>query len=460
MTDEPRVPDPSAGDGSDWRAAVEVREDRELAEELRRRLPPEGAPPALSVTDLLAPRRAYWEAVAPVPVAPERVARMLLGRTLHRRLGFALDAAGPREVRLRRDGIAGRVDVLADVPVELKTGTVVVPPADLIGARPDQVEQLAIYASLLDRPAGRLIAAVVEGKAVAGIQAVDLELRDLAAIRSEAGRRRDRLRAAWTARSPDGLPRCPWFGRGCDFLEANVCGCTGTEPTEPSVILAEVNRVRDRPEVAEEIAARLERVPVVPPRVGRFRDLLYLRRTYFDRTMGSPPEERPPRDPNAPADLYERIRAGVESGPVGEVASLPPRSDEIEEEVAGFRGAPWIERVTRAWERPNPGTILERFPQYVLELGLRCVAVGAPSGRVFLGWDRASLGSERVLVFEVRLTSPTRFARLWRDRLHRLEGALAASAPRSLDPCPGWMPATCPYSAECGCADDAGRSQR
>ncbi len=51
------------------------------------------------------------------------------------------------EVRLRREGISCRIDLLSDVPVEIKTGTGSLP-ADLKVDRPEHVEQLAMYCAL------------------------------------------------------------------------------------------------------------------------------------------------------------------------------------------------------------------------------------------------------------------------------------------------------------------------
>jgi hypothetical protein len=448
------------GSGIDWRTVVEVREDPALAALLARRLPPEGRPRSVSVTDLTGLRPAYWGALVRAVRAPEREERIAAGRALHRRIGSALSGYGLLEVRVRRGGVAGRIDLLADVPWELKTGSDLVPPGDLLEARPDQVEQLAMYAALTDRPSGRLVTFALEGGEVTGAQAVDARLADLDAVRAETFRRAERLRAAWRARSPEGLPRCRWFGRGCEFQAAEVCGCTGDEPVEPSELLRGVRPVEDRPDLAEEILARFRARSVREPTIARFRDLLYLRRTYYDRTVGPPPPSPQLPDPLGPADLYERLRESVESGPVGEVASLPTRSDEPEEEVAGFGGVPWMLRVTRAWERPTALGLVERYPQYALELGFRCVAAGQSTGRLVVGWERAVDERERVAAYDVHFSSPTVLARLWRDRVRALARAIADRSPGTLDPCPAWMPPTCPYVAECGCADAAGRSQR
>ncbi len=444
----------------EWRGQVEVRDDPALAAELVEWLPPPGGPRALPVTDLVALRPAFWSRVAPVPPTPERAERLARGRFLHRRLGPAIAPHGALEVRVCRAGVVGRIDALTDVPIELKTGVTSVPSADLLVARPEQLEQLAMYAGLVDRSVARLVSVVPSAEPGPEVQVAEVEIPDPSAVRAEIARRRDRLRAALHAGTPAGLPRCPWRGRGCEFQAAGVCDCSGEETSEPSSLLPMLGPLRDRPDLAEEIRAGIPRPAEGPPRWRRFRDLLYLRRTYFERVVGPAPEPARDRRPDSPADLYERVREAMESGPVGEVASLPSRSDDVEEDVPAFRHRPWIERVTRGWERPSSTTILERYPQYVLELAFRSVAVGASSGRLVLGWERGRDDAERVQAFEIRLGPPTTFARLWRERAQRLERAIRERAPTQLEPCPEWMAATCPYAATCGCADDAGRSQR
>ncbi len=444
----------------EWGDQIEVRDDPALAAELVARLPPAGSPRALPVTDLVALRPSFWSRVAPVPPTPERAERLERGRFLHRRLGPAIAPHGALEVRLCRAGVVGRIDALTDVPIELKTGATSVPSSELLGARPEQLEQLAMYAGLVDRGVARLVSVGPSTGPAPDVQVTEVEIPDRAAVRAEIARRRDRLRAALHAGAPTGLPRCPWRGRGCEFQAAGTCDCSGEEASEPSALLPVLGPLRDRADLAEEIRDRIRSPPEGVPPWHRFRDLLYLRRTYFERVQGSPPEAARARRPDAPADLYERVREAMESGPIGEVASLPSRSDEVEEDVPAFRGLPWIERVTRGWERPDRATLLERYPQYLLELGFRSIAVGASSARLLLGWERGRDDAERVQAFEVRLGPPTTFARLWRERARRLEHAIRDRAPTELEPCPEWMAATCPYAATCGCADDAGRSQR
>lgn len=446
----------------DWRAAVAVREDPELARLLAARLPDPSAPRPVSVTELLGLRPAFWRALAPVAIEPERQRRLDLGRMLHRRLGVALSAEGALEVRVRRDGLVGRIDLLSDAPVEVKTSASSIAPDQLRGSRPDHVEQLAMYCALADRPTGRLVTVVVTDGIPTSVQVAELAIRDPGAVRSEMLRRAELVRQAWAARRADSLPRCRWYGRGCEFQETSTCDCVGAEAPPDSRMLSEVVEIRERPDLASRIDSRLQQLapPGEPPTIGRFRDLIFPRLAYFERVRPPVSVEPTARDPRGPPDLYTRLVGAVESGPLGEVARVPSATDEPEEEVGGFRGTPYLVRTSRSVVRASPRSLVDRQPQYALDLGFRCVATGAPTARLILGRERASGDADRVQVFEFRFDPASRIARLWRQRSRQLADALASGQPAALPPCPAWAFATCPYRSECGCADAGVRSQR
>jgi hypothetical protein len=448
---------------SGWQSAVSVREDVELARELLERLPPRTAFRAMSVTSLVSPRQAYWRAIGPPPpVDPERQLRLEVGRAFHRRLGVALSSEGALEVRVRRGGVVGRIDLLSDVPVEVKTSASSVGAGQLPDARPEQVEQLAMYCALTDRGSGRLLTFVTENDAVGPVQAVDIRFGEPATLRLEMQCRAEALRRSWVEHRASGLPPCRWFGRGCEFQEASVCDCTGQEPVSTSRLLAEVQQITERVDVSDRIASRLRGIPrsPEPPTLERFRDLLYPRRTYFERTMPAPVVPRPPSDPLEPPDLYGRITEAVESGPLGEVARLPSTLAEPEEEVGGFRGAPYLVRTSRRRDRATPTGLLDRNPQYALELGFRCVATGTASARLVLGQEYGEEGPGQLQAFEFHFAPSSVFARMWRERERLLASALRSRTPEALPPCPEWMYSGCPYRSECGCGGSGTRSQR
>jgi hypothetical protein len=378
-----------------------------------------------------------------------------------------LGREGLLEARVRRDGLVGRVDILAELPVEVKTATSLADPESLAVQRPDHIEQLGMYCALVDRPSGRLVTLLTAGEALADVQVVDLAFGSPDRILTEMRRRADDLRAAWAERNVARLPRCPWYHRGCEFEEARMCECTGEEPSSSSAILDEAGPAARNEEVRARVRSALtESVSSGPgPTLSRFREAIYPRRAYFERARPPPealPTAAPPPVPAAAPtpDLYARLSEALESGEPGEVARLVPRSEEPEEDVAGFRGRPLLTRTSRAWARLRPDELLARFPQYALELGMRCAVTGTGSGLVVLGFERAETDRDRVEVLEVRFGSLTPFSRWLRDRSRALARALREAAPTALPACPGWMVADCPYRLECGCGEAAGRVTR
>ena len=446
----------------EWRSTVRVDEDPALAAELERRLPPEGGGRTVSVTELLAPRIAYWKKVRPVPFSPERERSLAQGRLVHRHLAAVLAEGGAAEVRVRRGGISGRIDVLSDVPIEVKTGSGPEVAVEALGRdRPDFVEQLAMYCALAGGPAGRLVTCRVDGDVIRRVRSVDLRFRDPREIGRSMEERAAALRSALEAGTPAGLPRCRWHGRGCEFQAAGVCDCTGGEPLPSTAVLDAVAASVPRPDLDAQWEDRIrDRVgPDAPPVVDRFRDLLYPRRAYFDRA-GTATAVTVPEGRGLRPDLYARLVDAIESGPLGEVARIPPLVEEPEEDVIGFRGTPYLVRSSRARGPIPPHELLARFPQYAVELGVRCAVTGTREGRLVWGFERAETGRDRLRVMAFRFDPVTPFSRMFRGRVAALRSAIAERAPERLAPCPEWMYADCPYRPGCACVGSPTRTQR
>jgi hypothetical protein len=444
-----------------WRAAVRVEEDPTLAAELLERLGRSEERVPLSVTDLVAVRSAYWKRVRPVPVPPGREQLFRQGRRAHRHLAPWVADGGAVEVRVRRGGIAGRIDVLSDVPTEIKTGGANVVAGELVRERPEYVEQLAIYCALAGAPRGRLVTCDVEGDEFRDLRALDLQFRNLGEIERAMHARAAALRSALAARSTEGLPRCRWRGRSCEFEQAGVCDCTGREPLPTPEILESVDSTTPRPDLVQRWKERTGRLPIASEGsiVGRYRMLVFPRRAYFE-VSGLPPEGAAPEPWDPTPDLYSRLVEAIEGGPVGEVAQVPPRSDEPEEDVVGFRGVPYLVRASRARRPISAPEVLERYPQYAVDLGLRCVATGTREARLVWGFERADTDRDRLRVVAFRFDDPTSLSRMFRGRVAALRAAIALHDPAGLAPCPGWMYESCPYRPDCACAGGSPRSQR
>ena len=456
MTD-PTVVEP------DWRRAVRVREDPTLSAELEARRGSNLPQPTIGVTDLVALRRAFWRHTGPpVEVPPERRARLGSGRYLHRQVERVVAPDGAFEVRVRRDGLVGRIDALTDRPVEVKTTTSAVGADALVRERPEQVEQLGMYCALLERPEGRLVVLVARGESVDEVRTYDFSFRDLPAVLAEMHARAESLRASLSAGRPEALPACRWYDRGCEFQGAGVCDCSGVEAEPSSTILERAERVEPRPELDRELLPRLLEATRSsrPPSISRFRDLIYPRRAYFERVRPAPEAAAAAPGRREGRDAYRELVDLVESGPIGEVTRLPSLSAEPEEEVGGFRGRPFLLRTSRARTPLTADALVAQAPQYALELGFRCTATGNTSGRLILSVDSAGGPGPRVKVFDLEFAPVSSFARLWRQRARRLEAALEHGSPIGLPACPAWMFADCPYRDACACGSEPGRSQR
>ncbi len=433
-------------------------DDPALAAELAGRLPPPTAPRPVSVTDLLAPRRAYWRRVkGPAPFSPERELRLHAGRDWHQRLGEAVADEGSLEVRLRRGSISARIDLWTDVPVEVKTGADPAP-----SDRDDQVEQLAAYCALTGSPTGRLVHLSLRGEEPPRVTAGDLTFRDLGAISADLDRRERELRGAIASGAPGGLDRCRWFDFGCEFRTAGMCNCRGDEPEASRGLVDQLQGRSPNDGVAHRWTERLAAAAAArAARPERFRDALYPRRTYFRRTVGGPVEGVPVRPPAAPLDAYERAVAALESGAAGEVHRLVPKSDGPDEEVLGWRGRPCALRSTRVHGRLTPDDLERRFPQYLLDLGFRAATSGVAEGVLVVGYEHPIPGATSLQVFRVDFGPVlSEMGRLWSERMRAVETAVRDSGPASLPACPAWMATDCPYRASCGCGVDPGRSQR
>ncbi len=441
-----------------WSTACRIVPGADLVAELLRRQREEPPARSVSVTDLLDPRSAYYRTVSPVEPTPERRAILEAGREMHLRVGHALAPARFREVRIRREGIVGQIDLLDDGPVEIKTTALPADAEALRSGRPSYIEQLGMYCALLDRPRGRLLLVAPSDDAARAVDVYDGRFQEVGPIWSEMHLRAAALRSAFERRDPLGLPRCPWRGRGCEFESAEICGCTGEEPLAGTAIRDQLVGLERQPGAATQIAERLADANRGPPPVARrFRDLVYPRRAYFERTEPGtePPAGAPSRRPPAPQDLYRSLSDLLESGPPGEMTREPTPSGEPLESVACFRGDPLLLKVTRAWAAAPPTDLLRDQPQYFLELALRCAALGRSHGWLVLGYERAPTWPEKLRVLDVTWDPLLPAVALLQGRQRALAEAVAIHAPATLPSCPRWMVDGCAYAPRCGCGDEA-----
>jgi hypothetical protein len=451
-----RAVPPDALDLGEWGATVRVLPDEPLRAALLERQragPLEGA---VSVTEVLEPRPAYWKRLHPVPPTAERAARMRAGQEMHVLAGHLMAPASAREIRRRRDGIVARIDLLDDRVTELKTTTLRGTP-DGTSVRSSYLEQLAVYCGLLERSQGRLVLIDPTPGSPPKVEAYDAGFPTAGLAWAEALRRAAQLRSALQVRSAAELPRCPWRDRGCEFRSAAVCDCTGNEVPAAADAFGPLPVPDPAPEAARRLAEALAARPAGPG-IRRFRDLVYPRRAFYERTV---PLEEGGREWTPPPggrteDLWRTISDLLETGAAGEVASVDPPDGEPLERVTTLDGRPMVLKTTRSWNPPAPERVLAAQPQYILELGLRCAAAGTDQGTLLVGYERILPWDRRVQAYRVSFDPPDAIRAVIALRTRDLRDALASGRPAGLPACPGWMYEGCAYRPDCACAGGAG----
>ncbi|HYK93418.1 MAG TPA: hypothetical protein VEY07_05185 [Thermoplasmata archaeon] len=264
----------------DWRAAVRIQPEPLRESDLLARLAQGTSESAVWVTDLLDPRPAFYRRRVRVPVSPERRARQASGRQLHALIGSALAAPGVLEVRVRREGVVGQIDLLEKEPTELKTTESLPDPGTLRSSRASYLDQLGLYGALTGRDRGRLVVVEVVEGAPRRCQVYLVRFRAASELLDEMRRRARAFRAADEQNTPRDLPRCAWFGRGCEFQEARACECRGDEAPASDAVVGCVESIDLSEPLGLALEARLRSLAAVdvPATIERFRDLLNPRR--------------------------------------------------------------------------------------------------------------------------------------------------------------------------------------
>ncbi|MCI4341823.1 MAG: PD-(D/E)XK nuclease family protein [Thermoplasmata archaeon] len=430
-----------------------VEADPVLAERLRRAMEAPAGPRLVWVTDLVDPRRAYYHEISPVPATPEVAARRESGRLIHDRVERLLAAPEHREIRVGIDGIVGRIDLLFDRPTELKSTARLPAAADVRLLRPAYVEQLAAYCALLGRAEGRLLLVGSQDSSESEVRALDCEFNDLPGLRAALEQSAQLIRRSVESRDPSLLPRCAWYDRGCEYREAQRCGCTGTEPAGATPGGERLARIERNEPLEAEIGLRL-RAPPRPPEsepFDRFSELLFPRQTYFER-IGTP--KATGREFTG-TSLWRRMLAASDSELGTELEERRSRTGEPTEPLRCFRGEPVLEKTTKSRWRTPPERMPERVPHYFTDLALRAGAVGASGGWIVLARELPEPGVSPMEVLHVQVGEPSELARALAERCERLHAAIAQRDPSRLESCPDWMVADCPFRAVCG--DPSGR---
>ncbi|HUI38723.1 MAG TPA: hypothetical protein VLY85_03725 [Thermoplasmata archaeon] len=404
-------------------------------------------PAPVWVTDLVDLRPAFWSKIERPPLSPERGDSTRQGRHLHAAVLARLSPTGLRELRVRRHGIVGAIDLVEEVPIELKTTSRLVPGDRLAEERPSYLEQLAMYCGLLGKPSGRLLVLGLTEGAPTGAVSVDVPRIDVDRVLEAMDRRAEAIREAWSRANPERLPRCRWFDRGCEYRAAGICDCTGAESPAGSELLAATSDPEERPDEAERLLRAALEVTSEGLESLTFRELAYPRRAYFERTEPAVTAPELPR-----GDLWAQVSGLLEGGPLGEAERRFPIGEASSEGVLEFRGEPVLVKTRRGDRRWTLDEFARRSPHYFRELGLRCAAVGRASGLLVIAYESAATWTDRLAAIRVRF-DPVDSWRAYADRQRAsLALALRDRDPASATACPGWMFDSCPYRSVCGCA--------
>ena len=425
-----------------------VDANRSIKDELMGRLKEIHPRKRISVTDLVNPRRAFMQRVHPDIQPPlERKEAMMAGKGFHDLFGHAVSSEEFLEQFVEWSGVVGVIDVYRDIPTELKTTSDIDEGGDLRESRASYVEQLAMYCAMVDQRKGRLI---LYGRGSADSEATlavyDAIFDDLAAVKTEMGKRRDALVTALMTRSPDGLPRCPWLGRGCEF--ESMCGCAGAEEFVPS-IAKNTSPLEPNPDEAKRLLSMLESSR--PARRTGLNSLVFPRRAYYDSQRG---EEESDAERLGSLDRIGHARALAEAIDFGrgvDSTRRPLSMGELQDRVTYFKGVPTLLRSTKFNDVVSRDNLTRMFPHYFMRLAFECALLGSARGRLILHYEKLKEES-KLMVYDVTFKDLEGLQKEAENRLLTIrEVNEGRRSPSELPPCPDWFRKYCRYQPSCGC---------
>jgi hypothetical protein len=430
------------------RFIARVDANRSIKDELMGRLKASRPRQRISVTDLVNPRKAYMQRIHPeIQPSLERKEAMLAGKGFHDLFGHAVSSEEYLEQFVEWDGVVGVIDVYKDIPTELKTTSGLKEDEELRVSRPSYVEQLAMYCAMVDRRKGRL---VLYGRGSSDreptLAAYDATFENLGAVKEEMRKRRDALAAALEKRSPEGLPGCPWLGRGCEF--ESVCGCGDAPEFSPSIAEG-TPPLEPNPEEAKNLLSMLASSRPAK-RVG-LNDLVFPRKAYYDRQTR---DEETDADRLESMDRFGRGRAladAIEFGRGAESMKKLLSLGDMQGRVTYFQGLPTLLRSTKLNDVVSRENLARMFPHYFIRLAFECALVGSARGRLILHYEKLSEES-KLMVYDVMFTDLDGLQKEAENRLLVIrEVGEGRRGPEELPPCPAWFRKYCRHQPSCGC---------
>ena len=425
-----------------------VDANRSLKDELIGRLKETHPRQRISVTDLVNPRRAFMQRVHPEVQPPlERKEAMMAGKGFHDLFGHAVSSEEFLEQFVEWGGVVGVIDVYNEIPTELKTTGDVDEGGDLRETRSSYVEQLAMYCAMVDKRKGRLI---LYGRGSdekkASLSVFDADFTDLDSVREEMGKRRDALITALVSRSPEGLPRCPWLGRGCEF--ESICGCAAAEEFVPSIAM-KTPPLESKPDEAKRLLSLLESSR--PAKRTGLNNLVFPRRAYYDGQRGT---EETDADRLGSMDRIGHAKALADAIEFGRGADSTRKLlslGDMQDRVTYFKGVPTLLRTTKLYDVVSRDNLARMFPHYFMRLAFECAFVGSAQGRLILHYEKLKEES-KLMVYDVTFRDLEGLQKEAENRLLMIrEVNEGKRSPSELPPCPDWFRKYCKYQPSCGC---------
>ncbi len=371
---------------------------------------------------------------------------MMAGTGFHETFGRSVSSEEYVEQLVEFREIVGRIDVYEDIPVELKMTSAI--PSDPIAWRPSHVEQLGMYCTMVDRARGYLLYyRRSEYGRQPELKAYELEYANLPAIASEMERRRDLLKHALDAGRPDGLHRCEWFGRDCDY--ASICECANAEEEQRMVTHGAI-RVHEHANLAQRLVDSIRSTPQEKSLI--LHDLVWPRRAAYRRAPDFGEEEESPQERMASLQrrgFEEVLNDAIWFGSPGEFKRLRTTFGPITVSIMQFRGVPTLLRSPRGQrEMVDRKRLAEVFPHYIDRLGFECVLAESERGRLIVYYP--TIPDDKFMVYDIWFGDLATIRAEMERRLALLEGG---APPNQLPACqPAWIERLCPFAPGCGCS--------
>ncbi len=403
----------------------------------------------ISVTDLVNPRQNFFSRTRPdIAIPAIRRQAMMAGTGFHDLFSRAVSTEEYVEQLVEFQEIVGKIDVFETVPIELKTTSSI--PEEVLTARPGQVEQLAMYCVMVDKPLGHLLyyRRSEYGRDPA-LKAFDVEVTGRDHIVREMLHRRDLLRAALGSGASSNLPRCEWLGRDCVY--SDVCGCDAAPPLT-RMVSNETVRIAENPSLAEAVKAKILAVPpIISANDFGLNDLVFPRKAALRRD-GIP--ENPEPDASDQMESMERrgflavLEDAVWYGVPGACQRAKVQFASVRGSLLLYRGIPTLIRATKRKEMILRDRLVVDAPYYTDRLGFECAISGSEKGRLIVYYSALE---DKFMVYDIWVRDLEGILAEMRRRLDLLQ---SGAPPQELPACePAWMSKVCNFATRCACSE-------